>query len=264
MNALEVAGMTVRYGSGRAATDAVSDVSLSVPPGTTLGLVGESGSGKSTLAKAIIGLVQPSRGDITVHGTRVGHDRDGLRRLRRSVQLVFQDPNSSLNPRSTVRATLREAATLLPAAERASVEELLDLVSLPRVAADRYPHQLSGGQRQRVAVARALAVRPSVLIADEITASLDVSVQATILNLLVSLRRDLGIACLFISHDLAVVRHISDEVAVMYQGRIVERGPAERIYAVPEHPYTKTLLEAVPRRWKRNTRGVESPHADQA
>jgi peptide/nickel transport system ATP-binding protein len=260
VNALEVSGLTVSYGSGRSAHIAVSDVSLTVPTGSTLGLVGESGSGKSTVAKAIVGLVRPVTGHVSVHGRRIGRDRDSLRHLRRSVQLVFQDPNSSLNPRSTVRSALREAAALLPPGERMDVEELLDLVSLPRQLIDRFPHQLSGGQRQRVAIARALAVRPSVLVADEITASLDVSVQANILNLLGDLRRGLGISCLFISHNLAVVKHISDEVAVMYLGQVVERGPAAQIYAAPDHAYTKALLDAVPRRWK----GNERRHVDTA
>jgi peptide/nickel transport system ATP-binding protein len=254
VNALEVTGLSVSYGSKGSPLPAVRDVSLAVPAGRTLGLVGESGSGKSTLAKAIVGLERPERGTVSVHGRPVGHDRAGLRHLRRSVQLVFQDPNASLNPRLTVRSALLEAASLLPEDERMAVDELLELVSLSHQVADRFPHQLSGGQRQRVAIARVLAVRPSVLIADEITASLDVSVQANVLNLLGELQRNLSFACLFISHSLAVVRHVSDDVAVMYLGRVVEYGTAEQVFSRPAHPYTRALLDAVPRRRRRDTR----------
>lgn len=221
-----VKNLTVRYGP----FTAVDDVTLEIPDGSTLGLVGESGSGKSTLARAVAGLV-PYTGTI-----------EGARR----VQMVFQDPYASLNPRMTVGASIAEG---LPRRTNhpEEVARLLDLVSLPPDAATRYPRQLSGGQRQRVAIARALAARPQLLIADEITSALDVSVQGAILNLIRTLRADLGLSMLFISHNLAVVRYVADVIAVMRHGRLVELGPAEHITATPEHAYTRSLLAAVPR-----------------
>jgi peptide/nickel transport system ATP-binding protein len=247
MTALTVDGLSVSYGSGRAAADVVSAVSFDLAKGTTLGLVGESGSGKSTVAKAIVGLVPVREGTISLHGSAVTRSRGDRKRLVREVQMVFQDPNSTLNPRLTVATALTEAANLLPPGERYDVENLMALVELPAFLRDRFPHQLSGGQRQRVAIARALAVRPSVLIADEVTASLDVSVQASVLNLLMGLREQLGISCLFISHNIAVVRHVSDEIAVMHDSKLVEKGASELVLAHPRAPYTKTLLAAVPR-----------------
>ena len=228
-----IKGLTVRYGS----FTAVHGVSLEIPDGTTVGLVGESGSGKSTLARAVAGLV-PYRGTI-----------EGGRR----VQMVFQDPYASLNPRMTAGASIAEG---LPrgADRREEVARLLDLVALPPDVAERYPRQLSGGQRQRVAIARALAARPELLIADEITSALDVSVQGAVLNLVRTLRAELGLSMLFISHNLAVVRYVADVIAVMRHGELVEVGPAERVTAAPEHEYTRSLLAAVPRLPRTSTR----------
>ncbi|MFI6503247.1 ABC transporter ATP-binding protein [Nonomuraea typhae] len=211
---------------------AVDSVSLEVPPGGIVGLVGESGSGKSSLAKAVCGLV-PYTGAIT------GAER---------VQMVFQDPYASLDPRMKVGDSVAEGLLGLPRPTRAAeVDRLLGLVSLPAGLAGRYPRELSGGQRQRVAIARALGARPGLLVADEITSALDVSVQGAVLNLIKSLRDTLGLSILFISHNLAVVRYVCDTVAVMHRGRIVEHGPAEALASRPAHDYTRTLLEAVPR-----------------
>ncbi|GII90425.1 ABC transporter ATP-binding protein [Sinosporangium siamense] len=226
---MKIEGMTVRFG----AFTAVDDVTLEVPPGSIVGLVGESGSGKSTVAKAVCGLV-PYSGKITgVDVTR--------------VQMVFQDPYASLNPRMTVAASVAEGLRLPRAARDAEVERLLELVTLPTICAGRYPRELSGGQRQRVAIARALGAKPSLLVADEITSALDVSVQGAVLNLIRSLREELGLSMLFISHNLAVVRYVSDVVAVMQKGKLVEVGPAEQVVGSPQHDYTRELLEAVPR-----------------
>lgn len=251
MSALAADDLVVRYRSGRTFIEAVAGVTFEIAPGLTLGLVGESGSGKSTIARAVVGLVPVSSGTIRINGRQVGEPvprrwrRGG--RTRHDVQMVFQDPNSTLNPRLTVGSALGEAANVLPREHRYTVRDLMALVELSENLADRFPHQLSGGQRQRVAIARALAVRPTVLVADEITASLDVSVQASVLNLMGKLRRELEITCLFISHNLAVVRHIADEVAVMKDGRLVEKGPAETLLDDPQDPYTRRLLAAVPR-----------------
>jgi peptide/nickel transport system ATP-binding protein len=216
---------------------AVDGVSLSVAGGETLGLVGESGCGKSTLARTVVGINQPTAGTIRVDGDV------------RGVQYVFQDPYASLNPRRTVRQSLDEALEMraVPRAERAGeASELMKRVGLSDGHLDRYPHAFSGGQRQRVGIARALAVRPKVLILDEPVSALDVSIQAQIINLLEELRDDLGLGYLFIAHDLSVVRHLSDRVAVMYLGRIVETGPVEAVYATPGHPYTVALLSSSP------------------
>ncbi|TDD86105.1 ABC transporter ATP-binding protein [Actinomadura rubrisoli] len=228
---MTVEGLTVRFGDHVA----VDDVSFTVPHGGVLGLVGESGSGKSTVAKAVVGLVAPDRGRITGAARR---------------QLVFQDPYASLNPRMTVGTALTEAAKVGGAERRgrpAEVRRLLGLVSLDAEVAGRYPRELSGGQRQRVAIARALAVHPDVLIADEITSALDVSVQGAVLNLVRELRAALGLSMLFISHNLAVVRYVSDTVAVMRAGRIVEHGPVDAVLGDPSEDYTRELLAAVPR-----------------
>ncbi|MEU7834097.1 ATP-binding cassette domain-containing protein [Nonomuraea sp. NPDC049129] len=219
--------LTVRFG----AFTAVDRVTLEIPPGRIVGLVGESGSGKSSLARAVSGLV-PYTGRI-----------DGAR----NVQMVFQDPYASLDPRMTVGESVGEGVRRDRAGRRAEVERLLGLVSLPADLAGRYPRELSGGQRQRVAVARALGAAPDLLVADEITSALDVSVQGAVLNLVRSLRDELGLSMLFISHNLAVVRYVSDVVAVMHQGRVVESGPTERVVGEPAHDYTRALLEAVPR-----------------
>jgi oligopeptide/dipeptide ABC transporter ATP-binding protein len=228
---------------------AVRDVSLSIGRGETLGLVGESGCGKSTLGRIAAGIMRPTAGTVRLGGQPV-MDGDG-RKLTTRIQTVFQDPFASLNPRITIGETLSEgpiAHGLVTADKaRAYSAEWLDLVGLDPVYASRYPHQFSGGQRQRVAIARALAMQPEVLVCDEPVASLDVSIQAQIVNLLLKLKRELGLTYLFISHDLGVVRHISERVAIMYLGRIVELGPTLSVYESPQHPYTQALLASVPR-----------------
>jgi oligopeptide/dipeptide ABC transporter ATP-binding protein len=230
---------------------AVDDVSFSIARGETLSLVGESGSGKTTAARSMLRLIEPTDGEVWFDGTDIiTLGTKDLRALRRRVQIVFQDPFASLNPRMTVYSVLAEAIAahnLAPKAQRrARVMELLGLVGLPEEAADRYPHEFSGGQRQRIGIARALAVEPDLIVADEPVSALDVSIQAQILNLLEELQQKLGLTFLFIGHDLSVVRHISDHVAVMYLGRIVEIGPVQAIFERPVHPYTRALLSAVP------------------
>jgi peptide/nickel transport system ATP-binding protein len=231
---------------------AVDGVSLRVARGETLGLVGESGSGKSTTGLALLRLVDPTSGRISVGGTDVTRwPRRRLRGLRRRVAMVFQDPQASLDPRRTVGASVAEPLVVhrlvdSAAARRRRVAELLELVGLRADLAGRHPHELSGGQRQRVGIARALAGEPDLVVLDEPIASLDLSVQAQIMNLLRGLQRDLGLTYLFISHDLAAVEHMSDRVAVMYLGRIVETGAPEQLYRRPAHPYTAALLSAVP------------------
>ena len=252
VTSVETRGLTVRFGRGRSTLVAVDGADLTVPEKTIVGLVGESGSGKSTLARAIAGLVPIAAGEVLVNGVAARNGRTGyVGRPNRRVQLVFQDPFSSLNPRMTVGAAITEAASAGGCASRAvrtrEVEELLELVHLDPAVMRELPSRLSGGQRQRVALVRALAVRPEVLIADEITSALDVSVQSDVLNLLRDLRDRLGISILFVSHNLATVRYISDTLAVMYLGRLVEAGPAAALMAEPQHPYTRSLLDAVPR-----------------
>jgi peptide/nickel transport system ATP-binding protein len=227
---------------------AVEQVSLRLAKGETLGLVGESGCGKSTLGRMAAGILPPTSGEVLVDGTPVMIG--GAKRTTR-VQMVFQDPYASLNPRMRVGDIIAEGPIvhkLVTKAEaRADVARWLRLVGLDDAAAERFPHQFSGGQRQRVAIARALAMRPDALVCDEPVASLDVSIQAQIINLFLKLRRELELTILFISHDLGVVRHVSDRVAIMYLGRIVELGPTERIFANPRHPYTRALLDSAPR-----------------
>ena len=227
---------------------AVQDVSLSVRQGEIVGVVGESGSGKTSLARCVAGYRTATSGTVEIDG-RVVTARRGTHDRRR-VQMVFQDPYASLNPRMTVRQTLREPVVVhgLRAAGQveARVEELVDLVGLDRRYLDSRPRQLSGGQRQRASIARALALEPEVLVADEPVSALDVSVQATVLNLLADLRERLGMSILFISHDIAVVSHLCDRVVVMSQGRVVETGPVDEVFLRPEHPYTRQLLSAVP------------------
>jgi peptide/nickel transport system ATP-binding protein len=228
---------------------AVDDVSFSVAKGEVLGIVGESGCGKSTTARLVIGLIEPDAGSIVLDGEKLGGELT-LRELRRRVQMVFQDSYASLNPRLTIEDSIAFGPRVhgVPAEEaRARAHDLLRKVGLdPANFADRYPHELSGGQRQRINIARALALRPSFIVCDEAVSALDVSVQAQIVNLLQDLQRELDLTYLFISHNLAVVRHISNRIAVMYLGRIVEIGEADAFFARPVHPYSRALLAAVP------------------
>jgi len=247
----ELRDVKVTYDSGHRHLVAVDGVSLSVPAGETVGLVGESGSGKTTLGKAIARLVPAASGSITVAGRDLSALRTReLRAARAEIGFVFQNPTDSLNPRARVGAIVAEPLklhTTLRGAERQQrVAELLERVDLPAGTAGRFPHQLSGGQRQRVAIARALVLGPRLVIADEPTSALDVAVQATILKLIAELQRELGFGCLFISHDLAVVRQVSQQVTVMCSGRVVESGPTEQVLSEPRHEYTKALLASVP------------------
>ncbi|MER7755822.1 ATP-binding cassette domain-containing protein [Kitasatospora sp. NPDC097643] len=245
---LQVTGLCRTFGAVRA----VDDVSFTLGAGGSLGIVGESGSGKTTTARIVVGLEQADEGQVTVQGrARAGRARGRAERLARAreVQMVFQDPYLSLDPRTSVEGVLRETLRLhFPGTDhQARIRELLDQVGLGTRAADALPRRLSGGQRQRVAIARALAVQPAVLVLDEAVAALDVSVQAQVLNLLAGIREQTGIGYLFITHDLGVVRCVTDEVIVMRHGRIVESGPTARVLDAPEHPYTRLLLESVPR-----------------
>jgi oligopeptide/dipeptide ABC transporter ATP-binding protein len=256
---LRASGVSKRYplrGNGllrrtRGWIHAVDDVSLDVHEGETLGLVGESGCGKSTLGRVLLRLLNPDAGSISFAGTDITRiEGEDLRRMRREMQIVFQDPAASLNPRHRAGAiigaplAIHGVGTTAERQERA--RELLEIVGLRREYANRYPHEFSGGQRQRIGIARAIALNPRLVIADEPVSALDVSVQAQILNLLADLQRDLGLTYVFIAHDLAVVRQVSDRVAVMYLGRIVEIGPALEVCDRPAHHYTNALLSAVP------------------
>ncbi|MDP7010645.1 MAG: ATP-binding cassette domain-containing protein [Verrucomicrobiota bacterium] len=230
---------------------AVDGVSLAIHPGETLGLVGESGCGKSTLGKSMARLYKPTGGGVRFEGNELGRlSRGELKPFRREIQMIFQDPYESLNPRQTVANIIEEPFIIHKMGTRNERREwvagLLEKVGLPSVAAQRYPFEFSGGQRQRIGIARALALKPKLLICDEPVSALDVSIQSQILNLLMELQRELGLSYLFISHDLAVVKHISDRIAVMYLGRIVELAPAEEIYSNPLHAYTKALISAIP------------------
>ena len=238
-------------GKPRRVVRAVDGVSFTIAAGQTLGLVGESGSGKSTIARTLLRLTEPTAGEALFEGRDVFTLPPGeLRALRRRMQIVFQDPYSSLNPRMTVRQTLREPLAIHRLAAGADADRrvaaLLDEVGLDATLADSYPHELSGGQRQRVGIARALSVEPAFIVCDEPVSALDVSVQAQVLNLLTDLQRRHRLTYLFIAHDLAVVRHTAEQVAVMYLGKIVERAPAATVYQSPRHPYTRSLLSAVP------------------
>jgi oligopeptide/dipeptide ABC transporter ATP-binding protein len=250
--ALEVTDLAVHYPvRGGPPVRAVDGLSFTIAPGETLGLVGESGCGKSTVSKAIVGLQRPTRGSVIVDGVEiVGADRATLRAARAKMQMVFQDPATSLDPRMTIGDTVGEPLLARGIARGPALAErvaaLLAEVGLRPEHAARYPHQFSGGQRQRIVIARALALRPSLLVCDEPVSALDVSVRAQILNLLVALQKTLGMANLFVSHDLAVVRHVCDRVAVMYLGRLAELAPRDALFAAPRHPYTRALLLSVP------------------
>jgi oligopeptide/dipeptide ABC transporter ATP-binding protein len=258
------------WGRGGDTFWAVRDVHLSVAPGETVGLVGESGCGKSTLARTALRLTEPDAGSVRFAGrdiTRTG--RKGLRTVRRDMQIVFQDPFASLDPRMRVGRIVEEGLKVHGVGDRAGrrrrAVEVLERCGLSAEAAAKFPHQFSGGQRQRIGIARALAMEPRLLICDEPISALDVSIQAQILNLLGDLQRDLGLAYLFISHDLRVVRHLCDRVAVMYGGRLVEEGTAESLFESPAHPYTRGLLAALPgaerRRGARIPAGAARPPA---
>jgi oligopeptide/dipeptide ABC transporter ATP-binding protein len=247
---LEVQGLSMHYHVHRhEVLRAVDGVDLSIARGETLGLVGESGCGKSTLGRCIVGLEEPTAGVVRFEGAELHAKRPSAQRRR--IQMVFQDPYSSLNPRMSVRQTLSELLRVHKVVPRERIEarcrELLELVGLPERALNAHPRQFSGGQRQRVSIARALALEPEVLVADEPVSALDVSVQATVLNLLEDLQRQLGLTILLIAHNMAVVRHVCDRVAVMYLGRIVEVAPVAELFADARHPYTQGLLRAVPR-----------------
>ena len=249
MSLLELDNLSKTYPGG---VRAVSEVSLTIEAGEVLGVVGESGCGKSTLGRTLLRLIEPSGGSIHFAGRDLTKlSRHDMKAVRRDLQVIFQDPFGSLNPRHTVGYIIAEPLVVHHVGDRQArarrVAELLNIVGLPEDAAGRYPHEFSGGQRQRIAIARALALEPKLLVADEAVSALDVSIQSQIINLIAELRQKMNLAILFISHDLSVIRHVSDRIAVMYLGRIVEIGPTEAIMTAPKHPYTQALLSAVPR-----------------
>ena len=249
---LRVQGLKTYFGRRDRPVRAVDDVSFDIAPGEVLGLVGESGSGKSTIGRSVLKLVEPSAGAIRFEGVDlVPLSQRAMRPYRRSLQIIFQDPYASLNPRRRVGDTLAEALAthgLHPGPARAArIAELLALVGLAPEHAARYPHEFSGGQRQRIGIARALAVEPRFIVADEPVSALDVSIQAQVLNLLSDLRERLGLTMLFISHDLDVVEYLCDRIVVLYLGKIMEVAPAADLYRAPQHPYTQALLDAAPR-----------------
>ena len=237
--------------SSKRAIVAVDNVSLKLEKGKTLGIVGESGSGKSTLGRLMLRLIEPSAGEIKFDDVNLLNLKNTeLRKMRSKMQMIFQDPMSSLNPRMSIRQLISEPLEIhknLKASEQNfAVEEIVTKVGLEKSALDKYPHEFSGGQRQRISIARAVINNPSLIVADEPVSALDVSIQSQILNLLMDLRNDLNLSFVFISHDLSVVRHIADEVAVMYLGNIVEIAPADQLFSNPQHPYTQALISAIP------------------
>jgi oligopeptide transport system ATP-binding protein len=233
---IEVKNLTKMYPIGKKQLLAVNCVNLTISKGETVGLVGESGSGKSTLGRILLGLIPPTSGEVFFENKPI----KGL--MPRKMQMIFQDPYSSLNPRMKVKQILAEPTTIHHLPNR--VDELLELVGLPHQSKERYPHEFSGGQRQRIGIARALALNPEFLICDEPISALDVSIQAQIVNLLMRLQKELDLTILFIAHDLAMVRYLSNRVAVMHKGKIVEEGVTDELFTHPHHPYTKTLLSA--------------------
>jgi len=237
--------------SSKRAIVAVDNVSLKLEKGKTLGIVGESGSGKSTLGRLMLRLIEPSAGEINFDDVNLLKLKNTeLRKMRSKMQMIFQDPMSSLNPRMSIRQLVSEPLeihrNLKDSEQNAAVEEIITKVGLDKSALDKYPHEFSGGQRQRISIARAVINNPSLIVADEPVSALDVSIQSQILNLLMDLRNDLNLSFVFISHDLSVVRHIADEVAVMYLGNIVEIAPADQLFSNPQHPYTQALISAIP------------------
>jgi len=248
---LDVRGLSVDIGQGAAALRVVNDLSLTVRRGEAVGLVGESGSGKSTLCRAVMGLIEPTSGSVRFEGREIaGLSRRRMRPLRREMQMVFQDPYASLNPRRRAGQIVAEPLRLQGVARgdelRERTQELLGRVGLEPEHYDRFPHELSGGQRQRIGIARALALRPKLIVADEPVSALDVTIRAQILDLLAELQEDFGLTYLFVAHDIGVVRHVSDRIAVMHEGRIVEVGAADEVCERPRDAYTEELLAAVP------------------
>jgi len=248
---LQVTGLSKQFPTAGGVVTAVDDVGFSMARGEVLGMVGESGSGKTTTGRAILRLIEPSAGRIVFDGIDITHlDRTALRAYRRRMQIIFQDPYASLNPRRKVKDAIGEALVIHAIGTRADrrdrIAALLQRVGLPADAMERFPHEFSGGQRQRIGIARALAVEPDFIVADEPVSALDVSVQAQVVNLLQDLQAELGLTVLFIAHDLAVVQYISDRIAVLYLGRVMEIASAEQLYSRPRHPYTEALLAAAP------------------
>jgi oligopeptide/dipeptide ABC transporter ATP-binding protein len=249
---LEVKNLKKYFNVPAGVLHAVDDVSFTIEKGRTLGVVGESGCGKTTMGRAILRLIEPTSGEIVFNGTKV-HELNPkeMRHMRREMQLIFQDPFSSLNPRKTIAETIEEPillANLIPDKDKRfmRVLDLMDTVGLAHRLVNTYPHELDGGRRQRIGIARALAMNPQFIVCDEPVSALDVSIQAQILNLMKKIQRSTGITYIFITHDLSVVNHFSDDIAVMYLGRLVEKAPSESLFANPMHPYTKALLSAIP------------------
>jgi len=249
---LQVENLKKYFKTNRGMLHAVDDISFTIERGKTLGVVGESGCGKSTTGRAVLRLLEPTSGKVLFDGVDVAQlDAKGMREMRKNMQIVFQDPYSSLNPRMTVSQLIAEPIILNKiltdkAAIEKRVEELMETVGLAQRLVNTFPHELDGGRRQRIGIARALAMNPKFIVCDEPVSALDVSIQAQILNLLKKLQRELGLTYIFITHDLSVVNHFSDDIAVMYLGQIIEKAPTEELFARPLHPYTQALLSAIP------------------